>query len=358
MNARVHLCYETDRFGNPHGSSHIRLLRPFSHPVLSNSFRITWADGLPSDGVDVVLVERGWRADTTLEAAEQLVSGIRALGAKLIYTLDDNLLDLHSCQPWHEFSTDTKRNIVRFFLRQADGVVVSTEPLRQRLSQLNQSIHVVPNALDERLFLPDSGEAPVAGRSVSSEQGEVVTIGYMGTHSHLQDLMMIMEPLRAVLRDCAGKVEFQLVGVSDDNRIVRSFDSLPFKVVDVQGNHFYPDFVPWARKNLRWDLAIAPLEDNSFTRCKSDIKFLDYSMLGIPGIYSNVNAYRDSVAHGETGVLCDNHPDAWRDAMMGMIDRSEPRQRMAGKAYGEVSSRRLLCHCAINWKSVIMRTVA
>ena len=347
---RVHLLVERDRYGNPHGSGHIRLLRPFTHPALTECFQVTVEDALPQAGADVVLVERGWRADATLETAEALVAGIREMGAKLIYTLDDNLLDLHRCQPWHEFSTDLKRNIVRFFLRQADGVIVSTEALKQRLRRLNPSICVVPNALDERLFL--NGDACPAPAEKAA--GEPLIIGYMGTHSHLDDLMMVLEPLRALLREYQGRVKFELVGISADIRIMECFDFLPFNVLNTDGKHFYPDFVPWAKQHLRWDMAIAPLVDNVFSHGKSDIKFLDYALLGIPAIYSNVEAYRHTVQHGTTGMLCDNTPKAWRAALGEIVESFPLRQSMASSAYEFVSTQRLLRQSATNWKDAIL----
>ncbi len=345
---RVHLLVERDRYGNSHGSGHIRLLRPFSHPILSECFQVTTGEAFPQGGVDVVLVERGWRADASLEMAENLVASIRALGATLIYTLDDNLLDLHRCQPWHEYSTDAKRSIVRYFLRQADGVVVSTEPLRQRLRKLNSAICVVPNALDERLFLSEDiwNEKKPAG--------EPLVIGYMGTHSHLDDLMMVLEPMRSILRKYQGRIEFQIVGISEDNRVIQCFESLPFRILNTEGSHFYPDFVPWAKKNMRWDLAIAPLEDNVFNDSKSDIKFLDYSMLGIAGIYSDVGAYKHSVEHGETGWLCDNASQAWKSALERMIEDALLRKSIALSAFDFVSGTRLLNPSAMNWKNAVL----
>ncbi|MFA7241479.1 MAG: glycosyltransferase [Sulfuricellaceae bacterium] len=346
---QVHLLVERDRYGNPHGSGQIRLLRPFSHPSLTECIQTTAEDDLPRTGADVVIVERGWRADATLESVETLVAAIRKQGAKLIYTLDDNLLDLHRGQPWHEFSTDLKRNIVRYLLRQADGVIVSTQALKQRLLKLNANIYVVPNALDERLFL-NGDTAPPAPEKPAMEP---LIIGYMGTHSHLLDLMMVLEPLRAILREYRGKIEFQLLGVAGNGRAAQCFDALPFRVLDTEGNHFYPDFVPWAKEHLRWDMAIAPLEDNEFTRCKSDIKFLDYALLGIPAVYSNVEAYRHTVEHGKSGLLCDNTPKAWRSALSEMAESSALRHKLALSAYEFASTYRLLRQSALDWKVAI-----
>ncbi len=350
MSLRVHLLYESDRFGNPHGSGHIRLLRPFSHPALTEHFIISTGADLPDGDVDVVVVERGWRADATLESAEALVAAIRTRGAGMVYTLDDNLLDLHRCQPWHEFSTDTKRNIVRCFLRSADCVAVSTEPLKKRLQHLNSRIVVVENALDERLFLSPTQNTPPPRLAPSN--GKLV-IGYMGTHSHLRDILMVLEPLRAILRRYQNKIEFQLVGISEDRRITQSFESLPFSILDTAGNHFYPDFVPWAKQNLNWDIAIAPLEDNEFTRSKSDIKFLDYALLGIPAIYSSVEAYRHTVRHKVTGYLAENNPAAWKFALIWLIEDEARRRTLSCAAFSHVIEQRVLKHCATNWKNVI-----
>ncbi|MEI2421731.1 hypothetical protein V6O07_15755, partial [Arthrospira platensis SPKY2] len=46
------------------------------------------------------------------------------------------------------------------------------------------------------------------------------------------------------------------------------------------------------------DIFIAPLEDNLFNRCKSGLKFLEYSALGVPGVYSHLEPYQDLVQHG------------------------------------------------------------
>ena len=39
------------------------------------------------------------------------------------------------------------------------------------------------------------------------------------------------------------------------------------------------------------DFAVAPLVKNKMNLCKSFIKYLDYSALGLPGIYSNISPY-------------------------------------------------------------------
>ncbi len=50
-------------------------------------------------------------------------------------------------------ATAEELDTVRTFAREADGIITTTLFLRERLKALNDRIHVVPNALDERLFV-------------------------------------------------------------------------------------------------------------------------------------------------------------------------------------------------------------
>ena len=344
------LLNESDLQGHPHGCSHIRLLRPFSHPSIVNALTVTQGMDLPTTPVDVVIVERSWRPGVTLDMAQKLVASIRERGAKLIYTLDDNLIDLNEDAPWEIFPNEEQRMVFRFFSRHADGLIVSTDNLKRRFLALNPRIFVIPNALDERLF-------PASGPALPRISNDIIKIGYMGTKTHASDLMMILAPLRDFLRRNDGKVIFELVGVYADTRVEQCFKDYPVRFLDVGEAVDYAKFIPWATKNLRWDYALAPLEDTLFNRSKSDIKFLDYAMLGVPGIFSAVSSYRDTVVHRETGWLCDNRPDAWSEALATLLTDSSLRDSMASNASDYVINNRTLRTCAINWLNVV-KTIA
>ena len=50
--------------------------------------------------------------------------------------------------------------------------------------------------------------------------------------------------------------------------------------------------LPEALASLNLDLALAPLESNSFNEAKSHLKLIEYGILGFPVICSDVTAYR------------------------------------------------------------------
>ncbi|MCV3216724.1 glycosyltransferase [Plectonema radiosum NIES-515] len=344
---KVHVLFEHSANMHPHGSSHIRLLLPLTHQSNAEAFILSHSTIYSS--ADVVIVERMWKPNVSLKLAEDLVEQVRKDKACLIYTIDDNLLDLKPEEPNRYQFTTEQLMAVRYFAREADGIIVSTDCLKDRLNRFNNNIIVVPNALDERL-LEDRLEPPKSGTANKPK-----VIGYMGTYTHDADLMMILQALRQTLGKHLDTVELQLIGGIGDPTIIEAFNGLPIKVLNIDKNGEYPDFMRWMAQSVQWDLAIAPLEDNIFTRCKSDIKFLDYSILGIPGIYSKVTPYEKTVRHLETGYLASNNPQAWEEAFETLlVDDDTLRQKLATQAEEYVLSSRTLKHCAQNWRDAIL----
>lgn len=346
---KVHILYEQSNTLRPHSSSYIRLLLPLTHPANADAFIVS--QGTACISADVVIVERKWKPGISLRLAEDLVEQVRRQGARLIYAIDDNLLDLKLEESVWKGLTTEEMMVVRYFAREANGIIVSTDCLKDRMAQFNKKIAVVPNALDERLV---TNELPRPNATISN--GRKV-IGYIGTYTHNADLMMILQALRETLRKHQNTLELQLVGEVADPAVIQAFDGLPIRILDVGDNDEYPAFMRWMIKNVHWDIAIEPLEDNPVTRCQSDLKFLNYSALGITGIYSKVLPYEKTVRHLETGYIATNNTEAWVEAFSCLLNDDSLRQNMARKAQEYVFSARTLKHCAQNWRSAIFSIV-
>lgn len=329
----------------PHGCSYIRLLLPFSHSSIRTYFDVSHGIKFKGISADVYIIERLWKADVTLMMAEEFVNFIRKNNKKMIYTIDDNLLDLEVFRHGKMWPSFEQKNIIRFFAREANGIIVSTKQLRDRFSHLNKNIFIVGNSLDERLIRNR------INRKRPNNKNKV--IGYMGTHSHDMDMMMILPALREVLRKYRGNLTFELVGVLENSHILRLFEGLDVRLLDTNGNHEYPRFMEWMVENLFWDFAIAPLENSKFTCCKSDLKFLDYGALGIPGIYSDVPSYEHTVDHLINGYLVTNDNDKWVIALEKMLQDDHLREEISRQAYEYVHSKRTLEHCAYEWVHAI-----
>lgn len=334
----VHVISEHAGDHRPFGCSYIRNILPLGHPRLHDRVALTHSTAYTP--ADVVIVERAWRPAPKLAELDDFLARARADGVHLVHTLDDNLLD----SPHLSLAS---RTVVRTLCREAAGVIVATTSLQERVRRLNPRVLVVPNALDERLFFSDL-EIPRPALS-----GPVV-IGFMGTFTHDWDLMLVVQPLREVLRRHQGAVELEIVGGVADRSVLALFEGLPLRVLAVPAEAVaYPPFVPWMRRTARWDIAIAPLESSAINLAKSDIKHLDYGALGVAGIYSAVPAYAGTVRHGETGMLVDDAPASWAQALELLIDDEGLRAMIATNARDYVRSERTLERCAPAWLAAI-----
>lgn len=348
----LHVLYECDGAGKPHGCGWIRLLNPLNHPSLTGRVSISTGERLPLDKkTDALIVERVYKPGLTISDAEKIVEMAKDRGVPMIHTIDDNLLDLNSGSSiWH-FPKMEQRHILRYLMRKAQGLIVSTEKLADRLQGFNPRIEVVPNQIDEQLFT----KRPHA----VVEQKEKIVIGYMGTPTHLDDLLMVLQPLRRFLSKYRDKVAFETVGVADAHFLQTMFPGLPVRPLSVpRAKASYPEFARWMDASMHWDFAIAPLSDSSFCSCKSDLKILDYGILGIPGIFSNVTSYRSTIRHGVNGLLVENTPQAWEEALIQMTEDTTLRHTLAENVMKEVWETRTLAQNAIRWEQAVERLVA
>jgi glycosyltransferase involved in cell wall biosynthesis len=351
---RLHVLYEYGPDLYPHGSAFIRLIRPLTHPSLTEHCRVSFDREYEGQAVDAVIVDRLWRPDISPTLARKMVDDVRQAGARLIYALDDNFLDL----PHERFPFATLPDarpveellwVVRFLLHQADGVLVTTEALKERFLPLNHNVAVLPHALDERLLVRRG-----VRRDGSPFGPRKQVIGYMGTFTHDNDLLMILPALQAVCRRHQENVELQIVGVIGQEKNLQALGNLPVRIIGPSSSEAaYPLFMLWFTTRISWDIALSPLEDTCFNQCKSDIKFLDYGAIGAAGIYSRVPAYTPSVHHAESGLLVDNDSTAWEEALEALLSDSELRMHVAGGAARTLYQDRSLEHCAPQWLSAV-----
>jgi processive 1,2-diacylglycerol beta-glucosyltransferase len=337
MKPRLLILYERSIVGLPHSSAHLRLLRPLFYPATQERFYVTAAPLYAGQEAELVVVDRTWRPDLSLDLAIDLVEAVHGAGAKLIYHLDDDLLNA----PAGVF-TAAQIDGITFFLRRADALLVSTPVLAERLADFNDVILVVPNALDERLLCSSPGQRQPFVRPF--------VLGYMGTRTHDEDLHLILPALHRVGQEAARPLELHLVGGVARAETRQALAALPFPVRQVEPpSAEYPEFMLWFTHSLSWDLALAPLQENTFTRAKSDVKFLDYSALGAPGIYSRGPVYSGSVQHKVTGWLADATAQSWAEAMLTLIEDAPLRRELAASAHRHLFESRILAHRCQDW---------
>jgi GT2 family glycosyltransferase/glycosyltransferase involved in cell wall biosynthesis len=305
--------------GTPTPCSYIRLLQPLDHPAIGGDFEVVLADANQALDyrADIMVTQRHAVGD--LHAAAALIRHCRDHGITLLYDLDDDLRHVPHDHP-DAMALRPQARLISRLVRDADAVWVSTPSLAATLEDLRDTVAVVENGLDERLWAATPPALP-------PRQGPV-RILFMGTATHDADFAIVEMALARLKTMFAEHVSVDLLGIS--NR-----PNLPFWVnrvsLPAHASSSYPGFVNWITQQ-HWDIGIAPLADTSFNNCKSAIKALDYAALGLPVLASDRNVYRGSLADGPGGCLLPDDDHAWFIALAQLVRDRKLRERLAAGA--------------------------
>jgi glycosyltransferase involved in cell wall biosynthesis len=266
----------------------------------------------------------------------QVMDLARRLAKPVVVDLDDLLLDLPAGHPDKQrlFFTQALLPMVEA-ISGADLVTVSTPAIKEYLSPLNENIVVLPNFFDDRLW---------QFRKPSVADPQRVVIGYMGGHTHLYDVRSILPAIQAILAQYPERLEFRFWGLKPPEELL----SAPQVTWTIPDTLLYRDFAAYFQQQSA-DIFIGPLESNEFNSCKSSIKFFEYSALGAPGVFSDIEPYRQVVEHGSSGYLAASQED-WISHLSYLIENPVERVRVAGQAQAFIKNRWLLSEHAHLWR--------
>lgn len=243
---------------------------------------------------------------------------VQEKGQKVIYDIDDNLFDIPATNSAYKaFPTkilkDTKK-----IIGLCDAVTVSTEPLKQYFlrNKIANNIFVIPNFM---LSIPEY-------RDFNNDK---IIIGYHGTNTHKGDFdYRLVKALREILEEY-DNVEFVAVGYCPIPEANDKIKFIPLVPVDEFFDTIY---------NIKFDIGLAPIVDNEFNRCKSNIKFLENSACSAATIASNVYPYSNTITHRENGLLVKDDRD-WKRYLVELIENSIYRKQLAKSANNLVSKK-------------------
>lgn len=257
---------------DPWGCGHYRVIQPLAALKAQGL-----ADGTLSMGLlsvtdferydpDVVVLQRQI-GDERLEAMRRIQRFSRAFK---IYELDDYLpnLPLKSVHRAH-MPRDILKSLRRG-LEFVDRFVVSTAPLAEAFAGLHGDIRVIENRLPVKWW---------KGLESQRRRGRKPRVGWAGGVSHTGDLDLIVD----VVRELAGEVEWVFMGMCPD--VIRPYVNEIHAGVDIES-------YPAALAGLDLDLALAPVEQNLFNECKSNLRLLEYGACGFPVVCSDLVCYR------------------------------------------------------------------
>ena len=191
-------------------------------------------------------------------------------GCFKVAELDDYLPKIPRKSAHHGSLPKDILKTMRKSLTLVDRFVVSTPALAEMLDGMHPDIRVVENHLPLHWWADVKGER---------RTGRKPRVGWGGAAGHRGDLELIADVVEAL----SDEVEWVFFGMCPDK-----LKPFVHEIVQPVAIGDYPGRLA----SLNLDLAIAPLEDNTFNQCKSNLRLLEYGACGFPVVCSDVRPYQ------------------------------------------------------------------
>lgn len=261
---------------------------------------------------------------------------LKQMGKKIVFDNDDTF-NMDNFHPFKNLdgkgfkqNKEHINNVLNNFIINSDMVTTSTEFLAKEYRELHKNVVVLPNYID-----PDDFPEP------EHNETDTVRVGLVGSTAYHHDFYRIKDLLTKLDKD--PKVQLVVMGLrkkSLDPKVNKVFKE-EFGFFDELENLEHVPFVPMSEyyyqlNELRLDMMLIPRRENYFNKAKSNIKYLEASMLEIPVIAQSFeNAPYEHIENGVDGILIKDDKD-WERATYELINSKSKRRKMAKKAKKQV----------------------
>lgn len=206
----------------------------------------------------------------------------------------------------------------------ADGFTTTNSFLGERLTEkYGKPYQIVVNSLnEEQLQISELCRK----KKQKKKSIQPYTIGYFsGTPSHINDFKVICPEMMELLRNHQDMV-LRVVGFMD----------FPPALQDYMRSgriRFTPlvDFLELQQLIAGVDVNVVPLVNNTFTNCKSELKFFEAAAVGTVTAATPTFTYSHAIEDGVSGFLCE--PGQWYDRIEGLYNQPETAEKMVKEAW-------------------------
>lgn len=204
---------------------------------------------------DLIMMQRPYT-----DMALQMALYAKNMGIKIWTDFDDLTLNVPYDSELYENYGNQARNSIRNIMTISDAISVTTNFLKQEISDLNQNIHVIPNAFNDRIFRK---------RPTLPKRQKI--IAWRGGTTHNADLLAFKDVIVNSIKKYSDWV-FPFLGLR------------PMYYPQLANIRHYGITDPMVYMqnifNLSPVLLHVPLQDNPFNRSKSNIAFIESAWAG------------------------------------------------------------------------------
>ncbi|WP_082523845.1 glycosyltransferase [Methylobacterium sp. Leaf399] len=262
----------------------------------------------------------------------------RALGVPTIYDIDDLIFEPSVYpDPFESFEGQISHHdyvslqygvpLFRYALQMCDAGIASTPALAEAMRpHLRTGVcHVLRNGLDRR-------NAPFLDKSWVPYAEDALTIFYgTGTKAHNRDFTELAAP--GLLKALATHPRVRLV-IAGYLHLDARFAPFANRVRQLG---FSSDVAAYWQVLSGADINLAVLAQTPMADAKSEIKWLEAAMCGVPSIVSGTRTYKELLVDGETAVFADTAAE-WSRTLERLIKDVALRREIGRRARAKAAS--------------------
>ncbi|WP_177186365.1 glycosyltransferase [Nitrosomonas sp. Nm166] len=264
---------------------------------------------------------------------KKLITEARRLGIISLFDIDDLVFDLEEYRrnsnvqklPEQELTLLMEgARLYKDMLQLTGCAIASTSVIAAKMQPLcRDKVFILENCLDKHLLDLAAGKYPPPHREV--------IIGYgSGTRTHDADFMVATPALLQIL-DTYPAVRLAIYGFLDLPVDFARHAARIIRVPFLEPDDYYLSMA-------RFSINLAPLEESIFNDAKSNIKFLEAALFGVPSVCSPSAAFRDVIRHGENGFLAST-PEEWFACLSLLVESADLRHHIGEIAKQDVLQR-------------------
>jgi glycosyltransferase involved in cell wall biosynthesis len=259
------------------------------------------------------------------EKIEKLISIAKKNAVPIVYDIDDLIFlpeyATHFCNVINEQKktaeyTKEFRNYEKVF-QSCDYATTSTHFIAEQMRKANKTAFIINNGLNyKQLRIADNINIACnvnITRNVKKSQDDLLYICYLsGSKTHDRDFTTAAPALARIVKEYSN-VRIRIVGYLDTT-------GLPEELLKKVTVMCYMSWKRLLRVSARNYINIAPLDiQNPFCHAKSELKFYEAAIVGVPSICSKTDTFNRCIRHGINGMLAETDEE-WYNAFKSLID--------------------------------------
>ena len=261
------------------------------------------------------------------EKMERIIAKAKKLNIKVFYDIDDYIFDYEKIKyldflndnEYKGFDKQCKK--INKCMELCDEYITSTENLKKIIEdKFKKPVYIKRNMASMEMLV-----ISLKAKTEIIRDDNKIVIGYFsGSKTHNKDFDLVSDTILKLMEE-NNSVNLKIVGCL---RLNDKFNKYKNRIEKV-------NFVDW--KCLPYEIAsvdinLLPVEDTIFHRCKSENKWMEAALVGVPTIASYNTELERVISDGRTGLLC-NDEHQWYNKLNRLVKDDEYRERIGISAH-------------------------